>query len=155
MTATFRAATWADLAQILAFMEALYSEDGSTPLARDGAAGALRELLEDRERGQVWLIEVARAPAGYLILTWGYSLEFHGRDAFIDELYVAPIYRGEGVGREAVVFAERECRARGIRALHLEVEPGNNRAQALYVGSGFAERGYVLMSKRLAIEEIR
>ena len=23
---------------------------------------------------------------GYLVLTWGYSLEFGGRDAFVDEL---------------------------------------------------------------------
>jgi ribosomal protein S18 acetylase RimI-like enzyme len=49
-----------------------------------------------------------------------------------------------------VELAERECRARGVRALHLEVEPGNERAHALYRRSGFAERGYVLMSKRLA-----
>jgi hypothetical protein len=33
MTATFRAATEAALPQVLTFMEALYGEDGSTPLA--------------------------------------------------------------------------------------------------------------------------
>ena len=149
MDATFREATRADLDQILAFMEALYTEDGSTPLVIDRAASALEELLAHREYGNVWLFEVAGAPAGYLILTWGYSLEFHGRDAFIDELYVSPAHRGAGVGRAAVELAKRECAARGVRALHLEVEPGNSRAQALYRGRGFAERGYVMMTTRL------
>jgi ribosomal protein S18 acetylase RimI-like enzyme len=149
MSATFRDVSKADVDQILAFMAALYAEDGSAPLALDRASRALCELLDQPEHGQVWLIEVSHAPAGYLILTWGYSLEFHGRDAFIDELYVAPAHRGIGVGRQALELAERESRARGVQALHLEVEPGNNRALALYRHHGFAARGYVLMSKRL------
>ena len=36
-----------------------------------------------------------------------------------------------------------------MRALHLEVETGNERAHALYRRSGFAERGLRLMTKRL------
>jgi diamine N-acetyltransferase len=149
MAVTCREASNADLEQIVAFMRALYAEDGSTPLVVDRATSALRQLLDHPEHGSVWLIEVSSVPAGYLILTWGYSLEFHGRDAFIDELYVAPTYRGIGVGRQAMELAEHEARARGVQALHLEVEPENVRAQALYRRTGFAQRGYVLMSKRL------
>jgi ribosomal protein S18 acetylase RimI-like enzyme len=130
-------------------MRALYDEDGSTPLREDAAETALRGLLAAPDRGLVWVIERGEEAAGYLVLTWGYSLEFHGRDAFIDELYVAPRYRGAGLGRQAVEWAEDACRAHGAGAVHLEVELDNERAHALYRRSGFAERGLRLMTKRL------
>jgi len=131
-------------------MGALYDEDGSTPLREDAAETALRGLLAAPDRGLVWVIEQAGEAAGYLVLTWGYSLEFHGRDAFIDELYLAPRYRGAGLGRQAVEWAEDACRAHGAGAVHLEVEMDNERAHALYRRSGFAERGLRLMTKRLS-----
>jgi ribosomal protein S18 acetylase RimI-like enzyme len=147
---SFCPATVSDVEQLLAFMRGLYEEDGSTPFSRNLVEGALRELLVDPSRGQVWMIEWKGNPAGYLVLTWGFSLEFHGRDAFIDELYVAPDYRGLGLGRQAVELAEAACRSSGVGALHLEVEIANERAHALYRHSGFAERGLRLMTKRLA-----
>ncbi len=147
---SFRPAGEVDVEQLLAFMRGLYEEDGSTPFSRDLVEGALRELLQQPERGQVWMIERNREPAGYLVVTWGFSLEFHGRDAFIDELYVAPACRGLGFGRQAVELAEAACRSAGVGALHLEVEITNERAHALYRRSGFAERGLRLMTKRLA-----
>jgi ribosomal protein S18 acetylase RimI-like enzyme len=153
MVATFREASKPDLDHILAFMRALYAEDGPTPFSEDRAARALRELLDHPGYGQVWLIEVSHEPAGYLVLTWGYSLEFHGRDGFIDELYVAPAHRGAGIGREAMELVEREARDRGLRALHLAVDRENIRAQGLYQSSGFATRGHIIMSKRLAEDQ--
>ena len=131
-------------------MRALYQEDGRTPFLEQPAEKALRHLLDEPDRGRVWLIERGGEPAGYLVLTWGFSLEFHGPDAFIDELYVAPRHRGVGLGREAVELAEGTCRAHGVGALHLEVETDNQRAHELYRRSGFAERGLRLMTKRLA-----
>lgn len=147
---SFRSAGGADVEQLLGFMRGLYEEDGSTPFSRDLVEGALRELLQHPGRGQVWMIERNGEPAGYLVVTWGFSLEFHGRDAFIDELYVAPAHRGLGLGRQAVELAEAACRSAGAWALHLEVEVTNERAHALYRRSGFAERGLRLMTKRLA-----
>jgi ribosomal protein S18 acetylase RimI-like enzyme len=150
--ASFRPATESDMSVLLELMRALYQEDGSTLLRRDAAESALRGLLATPDHGLVRVIEQGGEPAGYLVLTWGYSLEFHGRDAFIDELYVAPKYRGAGIGRRAVEWAEATCRAHGAGAVHLEVEIDNERAHALYRRSGFAERGLRLMTKRLSAE---
>jgi ribosomal protein S18 acetylase RimI-like enzyme len=149
--ASFRPAGESDLGLLLELMRALYDEDGSTPLRGDAAETALRGLLAAPDRGLVWVIEQGGEAVGYLVLTWGYSLEFHGRDAFIDELYVAPRYRGAGLGRQAVEWAEDACRAHGAGAVHLEVEIDNERAHALYRRSGFAERGLRLMTKRLSV----
>ena len=45
---------------------------------------ALGALLQEPAAGQVWLITDGADPVGYLVVTFGYSLEFGGRDAFID-----------------------------------------------------------------------
>jgi ribosomal protein S18 acetylase RimI-like enzyme len=87
--------------------------------------------------------------AGYVVAAFGFSLEYQGRDAFVDELYVQPAHRGRGLARAALAHLERECAALGIRALHLEVETGNTRAQALYQSRGFQSKGRRMLSKRL------
>src|SRR5687767_3006332 len=85
------------------------------------ARAALAQLLADDSHGVAHLILYGAEVAGYLVLTFGFSLEFGGRDAFVDELYVGDGFRGHGAGKAALAFAAEVCRARGIRALHLEV----------------------------------
>ena len=97
-----------------------------------------------------WLLEFESQTVGYVVLTFGFSLEFKGRDAFVDELYVCPEKRGSGLGRALLRALEAEARASGVRQLHLEVEIHNRAARKLYVGEGFAANGRELLSKALA-----
>jgi diamine N-acetyltransferase len=149
VTVDFRPATAADVPHLMRLMAGLYGEDGDVRLDGDAAERALRELLALPDAGAVWLAESGTEPVGYLAITYGFSLEYHGRDAFIDELYVAPAARGRGIGREAIRVAEAACRARGVRALHLEVERVNARAERLYRRAGFHDQNRRLMTRRL------
>ena len=88
------------------------------------------------------------------MLSLGFSIEHGGRDGFIDDLYLVPAARGMGLGRALLAFAVGEAEKLGIRMLHLEVEPGNDRAHDLYRRNGFTESGRRLMSLRLAIPEV-
>lgn len=87
--------------------------------------------------------------AGYAVLTFGYSLEFHGRDAFVDELYLRNEYRGQGIGKRALEFLTEVCVAEGVSALHLEVERSNTQAQAVYRKFGFEDHDRYLMTRWL------
>src|SRR4051794_30925070 len=62
---------------------------------------ALRQLLSDNTVGRIWLILNNATPAGYLALTFVFSLEFGGRCAFIDELFIDRAHRGAGIGKAA------------------------------------------------------
>jgi ribosomal protein S18 acetylase RimI-like enzyme len=97
-----------------------------------------------------WLVRRAGVAVGYVVLSLGFSIEHGGRDGFIDDLYLVPAARGIGIGRALLAFAAAEAETLGIRMLHLEVEPGNERAHRLYRRNGFAESGRRLMSRRLA-----
>lgn len=111
---------------------------------------ALAKILHDHSLGRVWLIQHDDKAIGYVVLTFGYSLEFRGRDAFIDELYIRESYRGQGVGMSVIQFIESVCPSLGIQALHLEVERKNTAAQNLYRKVGFKDHDRYLMTKWIA-----
>ena len=115
----------------------------------DGVAarGSLDALLADASLGEAWLARRDGVPAGYFVLTAGYSLEFRGRYLLLDELYVRGEHRGGGIGREAMRVAEEACRARGAHALRLEADRGNPRVQAFYRGLGFGDHGRDLLTR--------
>ncbi len=144
-----RPAAEADVPGLLEMMARLCAEDGLSHFSAVPAEAALRRLLTTPEHGEVRLTEAGGRPAGYFVVTFGYSLEFHGRDAFLDELYVVPEHRAQGLGHTAIAAAERICREHGVSALHLEVERSNTRAQALYRKTGFVDHDRYLMTKRL------
>jgi len=149
MVLSFRPADPSDVNRLLAMMSELYRGEGLSPAG--GAAPALRMLLEDERLGRCIVIERDGGMIGYFVLGFGFSLEFGGRDAFLDELYVVPEARGAGVGKAAVRHAAELCAKSGIGALHLEVSRANLRAQRLYRGAGFQERhaGYDTLTLRI------
>ena len=146
MEETFRAAGHADIETLVPMMRGLYEHDQGffdEPRARR----ALAALLDQPGWGRVFVVQADGRPVGYLVLTFGYSLEYRGRDALVDELYLEPSARGQGLGTAALRFAEEVCRAEGIGALHLEVERANTRAQAVYRQFGFHHHDRFLMTK--------
>ena len=147
---TFAEATPADLDVLLTFMAALRAEDPFPASAVDENATrvAIEKLLANPALGRAWAIRSGGQPAGYVVLTLGYSIEMGGRTAFVDELYVAPAHRGRGLGRRTLAFVADAARSIGVRSLLLEVSPSNEAARRLYRSAGFVERTYRLMVVR-------
>jgi diamine N-acetyltransferase len=145
----FRRAGELDAETLLEFMRAYYAFDGHG-FDEAKARVALIALLRDANLGGVWLILDGSEPAGYIVLCYGYSLEWLGRDAFVDEFYLREEYRGRGWGRRAMEFVEEEAQSAGIRALHLEVVEGNEGAGELYRKIGFREHKSTFLSKWIA-----
>jgi ribosomal protein S18 acetylase RimI-like enzyme len=142
----FRLATESDADILLVFMREYYAFDGHG-FDADKARGALTTLLGDSNLGRVWLILDDDAPAGYIVLCFGYSLEWLGRDAFVDEFYLREEYRGRGWGRAAMGFVENAARDAGIRTLHLEVVRDNAAALGMYHKMGFHQHHSSFLSK--------
>lgn len=109
----------------------------------------LAKLLNDDSLGRVWLIQLGSESIGYIVLVFGYSLEFLGRDAFVDELYIRERYRGQGLGTRALQFVQEVSPSFDIQAIHLEVDRINTAAQGLYRKMGFVEHDRYLMTKWL------
>jgi diamine N-acetyltransferase len=148
MTLQVRPATAADHALLLPMVRELQVHE-HLPEPGPEVRAALDAVLRDDRLGCVLLAEDGARALGYTVLGFGYSLEFHGRDAFVDELYVRDEARGQGVGSLLLDAAEMACRARGIKALHLESGHGNPGATRLYERRGFKAHERHLMTKWL------
>ena len=61
---------------------------------------AVLPLLEGSPHGAIYIAGPVRAPIGYIVVTFGWSLEFGGMDGFVDEIYIRPGVRGRGLGTE-------------------------------------------------------
>ncbi len=66
----------------------------------------------------------------------------------VDNLVVAPGYRGEGIGKKLLVHADTFAREHGIDIIELQVATGNDAAFHLYNSHGFTTRSFTL-EKRL------
>ena len=131
-------------------MRALAKQDPEViPFDESAARAAFHQFLSLPEFGRIWLLYDGPSLVGYIILTIGFSFEFRGHDAFIDELYIVPSHRRRGFGRQAMVFVEQRAREMGINAVHLEVDRGNDRALELYRRAGYRDHERFLMTKWL------
>ena len=146
---SLRLATEADAETLLEFMREYYAFDGHR-FDDQQSRIALITLLRDPGLGRAWLIHDEGVPVGYVVLAFGYSLEWLGRDAFVDEFYLREEYRGRGWGRKTMAFLEASASSLGIRTLHLEVVRQNAAALDLYRKLGFKEHASIFLSKPIA-----
>lgn len=142
----FRIAVEDDADLLLDFMRAYYAFDGHG-FDREKARVALLALLWNPDFGRAWLILDGTDPIGYVVICFGYSLEWLGRDAFVDEFYLREEYRNRGWGKKTMRFAEESAQELGIRALHLEVMEGNAAAMHIYEKLGFKPHSSTFLSK--------
>lgn len=110
----------------------------------------LRPLVGDSPHGAVWFIEKDGQNVGYIAICDSYSIEFGGKTAMIDEFFIVPAARGQGLGKRVLGLLEPLLIRKNINMLFLEVSPSNTPAQRLYQQAGFtAYDKYLGMAKRL------
>lgn len=119
-------------------MADFYAEAGYE-LDREQAAKGFLALLHEQRLGNAWVIEINDEPAGYLVVTVKFAMEYCGPVACLDDLYVAPPYRNRGLAADALASVRMFCEDSGIRALTVEVGIDNAPARSVYHRAGFRE----------------
>jgi ribosomal protein S18 acetylase RimI-like enzyme len=149
-----REASTADEPNLLRMMRLLAEQEpGKIQFDEAAARATLLKFRSLPAFGAIWMVCQGSKPIGYIILTIGFSFEFYGHDAFIDELYIDAGYRRRGYGRQAVEFLEKRAREMGVHAVHLEVDRGNDPAFELYRRAGYEDHDRFLMTKWLVRED--
>jgi ribosomal protein S18 acetylase RimI-like enzyme len=149
MATEIRPATIRHIDELLPLVGAYHEFEGVVQDA-ESRRKTISTLLLAPELGPVWLIYHAGSLAGYIAICLGYSIEFGGRDAFVDEFFLLEDFRGKGIGSDVLAMVIQRLREDEVKALHLEVGQSNQRARAMYEAAGFALRDqYHLMSCEL------
>ncbi len=138
-----------DVDPVVRLVRDFYAEDGY-PFDAASAADAVSRLIGEESLGAIWVADPEDGPVGYAALTLGFSLEYMGRDGFVDDLFLRPDWRGRGLGRALLDRLVAEAVAMGVRALHLEVGREKATARALYRRAGFKDHDRILMTRDLA-----
>ncbi len=126
-----RRATQADVPILISLMADFYAESGYD-LDRSLAERAFLALIADERLGRVWLIEAGGESVGHAVVTLRFGMEYAGILACIDDLYVKPQARRQGLASAALSEIRDFCEATGVCAITVEVAHDNGAAQAAY-----------------------
>ena len=139
----------ADFDTVLSMMLVFYASDA---LLVHPSEEVLRKTLTDALADTPYLeafgFEENGILAGYGMVAMSYSTEAGGLCAWIEDIYIAPEYRGKGFGTSFLAFVKNRYENRVAR-IRLEAEPENVRAMAVYRKAGFEVLGYTQLVKEL------
>lgn len=139
MSAALHLAKPDDLTRLQSLVTRFHNHEGIVQSDEDREA-ALRPLLEGSPHGAAYLIGPRQGPVGYIVVSFGYSVEMGGIDGFVDEFYIRENVRGRGMGSEVIRTLIPALAEYGVKALHLEVDRTNDKAKRLYGRLGFELR---------------
>ena len=138
-----------DFEKILDMMQVFYASDA---LLIHPEESVLRKTLADAieagpyVEGFVFCFE--EELAGYGMVAKSYSTEMGGRCVWIEDIYIKPEFRGQGLGTAFLQFVEDRYRNWAVR-LRLEAEEENEKAMSVYRNAGFETLGYVQLVKTI------
>jgi GNAT superfamily N-acetyltransferase len=127
-----------DIPTLLTLMSEFYAEAGYN-LDRPFAEKAFSAILSEERLGYVWLIDDGTKDVGYIVLALRFGMEYGGLIGCIDDLFVVPQSRNNGLSSAALLEVRDFCDKIGVRAITVEVGFSNGPAQAVYRRLGLAE----------------
>ncbi|MEX2446923.1 MAG: GNAT family N-acetyltransferase [Dehalococcoidia bacterium] len=145
-------AQWPEIAPLFRALHEYHGPLTGGALAADWEAvqrdhiGSVEDGLVLSARSGDGLVGVANAHIGRVAPVFR-ELAF----GFLDNMYVLPEVRGQGVGGTLLAAVEDWCRGRGVEDLRLSVLVANALGVDVWRASGFEPVSYV-MSKRLVSE---
>jgi ribosomal protein S18 acetylase RimI-like enzyme len=124
----------ADVARLLHDFDTEFDEPvPEVPLLAERYAELLRN-------GEVTVLLVGDGPEGFAQLRFRPSVYSRSLDAYLEELYVVPPRRGEGLGRALLEAAIEEARSEGASHMDLGTSEADVAALGLYDSAGFTNR---------------
>jgi ribosomal protein S18 acetylase RimI-like enzyme len=137
MPATVRRATPDDAAEIGRLLHDFNTEfDDYTP-GPGALAGRAREMIAS---GEIFVLLGGAGPDGIALMCIRRQIFTGEPDAYLQELYVAPQRRGQGLGRALLTAAMDLARERGATHFELTTSTGDAEARSLYESAGFTNR---------------
>jgi len=135
MAVAVRVATVEDIGPLVVLMGEFYAEAGY-PLDAWWATSSFATLLSKPDWGRAWLADLNGQPVGHAVLSVRYTMEHGGLGGHVDDLFVRPSFRRQGVARALLDELFEDCRARGCRSVHVEVGSANVAALRVYAEFG-------------------
>jgi GNAT superfamily N-acetyltransferase len=140
-----------DVPELAILMGQYWAFEGIAGFDAAQAVFVLKQLLSQPYLGTIWTGRAGGELAGYLIAVFVFSFEYQGLVAEIDEFFVRPQARSQGMGAALLDAAESGLAESGCTWVQLQLGTANRAARAFYGCRGYAQRSdYELLNKKLA-----
>ena len=137
--ATYRPITPTDVPGFLKLAAGRFREEApETPISAEQILLTVRELQRHKEKGSILVFEREECLVGYCILIPCWSNTRGGMLLVIDELYVAPAQREQGIAEDFITLLKKAA-PRDCVGLRLEVPRGGRKAMSSWRNLGFDE----------------
>ncbi len=90
--------------------------------------------------GTIVVLLAGEGPHGLAQFRFLHSIWSEGLDVYLEELYVVPARRGEGIGRALLEATMATARQGGATRVDLNTAESDTAARALYESAGFTNR---------------
>jgi GNAT superfamily N-acetyltransferase len=144
-----RPAQLSDVTTLATMMIEFYAE-ADFALSREAAQHTFEQLIRSPERGCVWILECDAGVGGFIVLTLAYAMEYGGLRGFVDDFFVRPAFRRQGLGALALARVKAHGLATGVRALFVQAGADNDPAMRVYKRAGFTDTGHQLLVQPIA-----
>ena len=146
---TFRPITAADETDFYTMAEEFYQSDAVLhPIPAEYHRRAFSEMMRSGQYLSGYIFTDGDNTAGFAVTNRMMQHEAGGVMVWVEDLYIRPAYRGQGLGSRFLAWLEEQLRGDAVM-LRLETEPENERAQELYYRLGYENLNYLQMIKRL------
>ena len=131
---TLREATAAEVEVVAELLDA-FNREYHTPTPGPAVlADRLGRLLAD---GRVIAVVAGRPAIAVALMTLRANVWYEGSVALLDELYVVPALRGQGIGSALLGRAEAVARQRGAEVMEINVDGQDVDARRFYERHGY------------------
>lgn len=138
MTSAISLAGPEDLDRVLGLV-ARYHEEAALPHDDAHRQQVAEPLLHGSPLGAIWLIGPSRAPLGYVMVTFGWSVTQGGMVGWLAEAFIRPSVRRRGIGTEVLHAIAVNLREAGLQALHADVTGLGDAAARFCTRAGFSQ----------------
>lgn len=146
---TFRPITAADETDFYTMAEEFYHSDAVLhPIPAEYHRRAFAEMMRSGQYLSGYIFTDGDNTAGFAVTNRMMQHEAGGVMVWVEDLYIRPAYRGQGLGSRFLAWLEEQLRGDAVM-LRLETELENERAQELYYRLGYENLNYLQMIKRL------
>lgn len=146
MNIIIRPAGKTDIEIILDFMADYYRIE-EVNYEPDNSRITLEDFINNSQSGSLFIIQSSNDVIGYFCIAFSYTLQYYGKDCFLDEIYIKPEFRHKGIGSHVMNFIEDYLKQNNFKAMHLIVYDHNKPAFEYYIKNGFKAHDAKFMTK--------
>jgi len=144
-----RTAVESDVPQCAALLAILFSQEREFAPDVEAQSRALDLIIQQPELGRIFVADVDGDVQGMVMLLFTVSTFLGQKVALLEDMVVAPAWRGKGVGSQLINHAVAFARQERLGRITLLTDADNEAAQRFYRAKGFTPSEMVVFRKLL------